>query len=691
MTLTTAPTPLATDNPFFAASLLPFQAPPFDRIREEHFEPAMQVGMREHLAEIRAIATQPAAPSFANTIEALERGGALLSRACEAFFHLTGSHTNPTLQKIQATMAPQLAAHSDAIYLDAELFARVQSIYEGRANLTGEQLRLAERYHIAFVRNGARLDATSQTRLRAINSELSQLTTQFQDNLLADTKDCAVVIDDQAQLAGLDDSSISGAADAATAAGHPGKFLLTLQLPTSQGILSSLHDRSTRQRVFAASSARCSRGNPHDTRTIIRRIAQLRAERAGLFGFANHATYVLDDQMAGTPNAVSTMLASMATAIVAKAKNEAAELQTHFDAQSPGTKLAPWDWSFVAEQVRKQRFDFDESVVRQYFEFESVLQNGLFFMANELYGITMRERHDLPVYHADVRVFDVLDADGTQLGLFYADYYARPSKRGGAWMSNLVDQSLLLGTKPVVVNVMNLPKPGAGQPTLLSFDEVTTLFHEFGHGVHGLFSNVHYPRLSGTSVPRDFVEFPSQFHEDFAFDPRVLARCARHCTTGEVMPQDLVEKVRRARTFGQGFASLEYVASALLDMAWHTLAPGTTVDDVEAFEAQALTAAGVAMELVPPRYRSPYFAHVWGGGYSAGYYAYLWAEALAADAFAGVVERGGMNRQNGQRFRDTILSRGFATEPMQMFAAFRGRNLDTKALMVRRGLVSHRS
>ncbi|MFN7588440.1 MAG: M3 family metallopeptidase, partial [Planctomycetota bacterium] len=550
-----------------------------------------------------------------------------------------------------------------------------------------EQQRLVERYHTAFVRNGARLAPAAQERLRAINEQLSTMTTKFQEHLLADTKALAVVLDDEKQLAGLDPSAISAAADAAKTAGKPGKFLLTLQLPTSQGVLSSLQDRTTRQRVFEASNARCARGNEHDTKALVLQIAALRAERAQLLGFATHADYVLADQMAGSAAAVERMLASMAKQIVAKADKEAAELQAWLDKNQPGQKLAPWDWAWVAEQVRKERYAFDEGVVKQYFELESVLQNGMFFMAKQLYGIELHERKDLPVYHPDVRVYEVFDKDRRALGLFYTDYYARPSKRGGAWMNDFADQSRMTGQKPVVVNVMNLQKPGAGQPTLLSFDEVTTLFHEFGHGVHGLFSQVQYPMLSGTSVPRDFVEFPSQFHEDFAFDPAVLARCARHWQTGEVLPKELVDKVRAARTFGQGFGSLEYVAAAILDMAWHSLPAGKVVDDVAAFERDALQKGAVLSPLVPPRYRSTYFAHIWPGGYSAGYYAYMWSEALAADAFAAVVENGGMNEQNGMRFRDLVLSRGMTREPMSMFTAFRGRELDTKALLKRRGLL----
>ncbi|MBL8729488.1 MAG: M3 family metallopeptidase [Planctomycetes bacterium] len=682
-----------TDNPFFTPSPLAYGTPPFDRITDEHYLPAFEEGMRQHAAEVRTIADSKQPPTFANTIEALERSGALLTRVSKVFFNLTESNTNPKIQAIQSTVAPLLAAHQDTIYLDAPLFARIRAIHDARAELTEpEQQRLIERYHTNFVRNGALLGPADQARLRKINEEQSTLTTKFQERLLADTKALAVLVENKDQLRGLDDSAISAAADAAAAAGKPGKFLLPLQLPSSQGVLSSLQDRATRQRVYEASLSRCDRGNENDTKELVLRLAALRAERAQLLGYPNHAAYVLADQMAGTPAAVNKMLTGMAPAIVQKANTEAAELQTWLDQNEPGTRLAPWDWSFVAEQVRKQRYDFDEAEVKQYFELDSVLQNGVFFMARQMYGIELHERKDLPVYHPDVRVFEVFDGatgngDGSSIGLFYADYYARPEKRGGAWMDNFVDQSGLLGQKPVVVNVLSIGKPSAGQPTLVTFDEVTTLFHEFGHGVHGLFSKVRYPMISGTSVPRDFVEFPSQFHEDFAFDPAVLGRCARHWQTGAPMPKELIEKVRRARTFGQGFGSLEYIEAALLDMAWHSLPAGTEVKDVDAFEAEALRKAGVAHALVPPRYRTTYFSHVWPGGYSAGYYAYLWSEALAADAFAAVMERGGMTGENGAAFRDAVLSRGLTREPMQMFAAFRGRELDTQALLRRRGLL----
>ncbi|HEB54679.1 MAG TPA: M3 family peptidase [bacterium] len=683
--MTEAPAALH-DNPFAAASPLPYQSPPFDRIREEHFLPAFEAGMEQHLAEVRTIATDATAPTFANTIEALERSGELLHRTAQVFFNLTGTDTNDTLQAIQAKVAPKLAQHRDAIWLDAELFARVRTVLADRDSLTPEQQRLTERVHTAFVRAGAELDGKSQQRVREINEESSKLTTAFQERLLAETKELAVVVVDETELAGLSASERSAAAAAAEETGRAGHFLLALQLPTSQTILSSLENRALRRRVFEASIARCARTNDHDTSAIVTRLAELRAERAALLGFPTHAHYVLADETAGTPEAVERMLDSMTTAIVDKAKAEARELQAWLDANDPGATLEPWDWAFVAERVRRDRYDLDEQEVRQYFELERVLRDGLFLMAERLYGVTMKERSDLPVYHDDVRCFEVFDADGTTVGLFFADYFARPGKRGGAWMSCFVEQDGLRGHKPVVVNVMNLNKPNEG-PVLLGFDEVTTMFHEFGHAVHGLFSQVRYPTLAGTNVPRDFVEFPSQFHEDWAFDDDVLARCAKHHRTGAAMPEELVERIRRARRFGQGFASLEYIAAAWLDLAWHSLPPGNKVDDVDAFERRALADAGVAFDLVPPRYKSRYFAHIWPGGYSAGYYAYLWSEALAADGFAGCVERGGLTRDNGRRFRDQVLSRGFSRDPMAMFEAFRGRELDTTALLTRRGLV----
>jgi peptidyl-dipeptidase Dcp len=682
------PAPLARDNPFAAPSDLFLGAPDFTRIRDEHYLPATLAGMAEQAAEVRAIATNPEPATFANTIEALERSGALLGRVRRVFGNQAAAHTNPTVQAVQRETAPLLARHHDAIWLDAQLFARVEAVHARRAELAeAEDRRLVERYHTLFVRNGARLAPAAQERLAAINAELSQLATAFQEKLLADTNAAAVLVHSRAELDGLSDGAVSAAASAAEAAGHPGAFLLTLQLPSSQGVLASLRHRPTRRRVFEASVGRCSRGDANDTGALVLRTVALRAERANLLGHPTHAHHVLADEMAGTPQAVRAMLADLAPRMRARAEAEQRELAAWLAEHEPGATLAPWDWAFVAEQVRREKHALDENVLRAYFSLERVLEHGVFEMARALYGVTMRERRDLPRHHEDVRVWEVVDADGTTVGLFYGDWYARPSKRGGAWMDTFADQSELLGDKPLVINVMNIAKPAHGQPALLSFDEVTTMFHEFGHAVHGLFSRVRHPLLSGTNVPRDFVEFPSQFHEDFAFEPELLARYARHHQTNQPLPAALVAKIRAARTFGQGFASLEYVAAALLDLAWHSLAAGAVPSDVAAFEREALAAAGVAHPLVPPRYRSNYFAHVFQGGYSAGYYAYLWSEALAADGFGAVREQGGMGRRAGDHFRREVLARGFSREPMGMYRAFRGRELDTRALLERRGLV----
>ena len=679
---------LTHDNPFAAPSALFLGSPDFSKIRVEHFRPALLAGLEEQAREVRAIATNPEPATFANTIEALERSGELLGRVRRVFGNLASAHTNETIQAVQRETAPLLARHQDAIWLDAQLFARVEAVHARRKELTDAQdRRLTERYHTLFVRHGARLARRDQERLAAINAELSQLATAFQEKLLADTNALAVVVDTRAELAGLSESAIASAAAAASAAGHAGKFLLTLQLPSSQAVLEQLTHRPTRRRVFEASTSRCARGDANDTRAIVLATVKLRAERAALLGAPTHAHHVLADEMAGTPDAVRAMLMDMAPRMLARASIEERQLQAAFAKLEPGAKLEPWDWAFAAEHVRRELHDLDDAVLRPFFALERVLEHGVFEMARALYGVTFRERTDLPVHHPDVRVWEVRDESGATVGLFHGDWYARPSKRGGAWMDTFADQSELLGELPIVINVMNIAKPPAGTPALLSFDEVTTMFHEFGHAVHGLFSRVRHPLLSGTNVPRDFVEFPSQFHEDFAFEPELLAKYARHHTTNAPLPKELVAKIRAARTFGQGFNSVEYVAAALLDLAWHSLRPGEAPSDVLAFERAALEAAGVAHPLIPPRYRSTYFAHVFQGGYSAGYYAYLWSEALAADGFRGAVEHGGLTRRAGDAFRREVLSRGLTAEPMAMYRAFRGRELDTHALLVRRGLV----
>jgi peptidyl-dipeptidase Dcp len=676
------------DNPFFAASTLPYHAPPFDRIRDEHYQPALEEGMRQHLAEIEAIASRTDAPTFDNTIVAMDRAGALLTRVQAAFNAVTGANTDSTLQRVEQEEAPRLAAHRDAVTLNAALFQRVKSLYDRRAalGLTPEQTAVVERYYRNFVRAGAQLSEADKTRLRALNQEESRLTTEFSNRLLAATKAAAVVVTDRAELAGLSDAEIAAAAEAAKQRGMEGRWVLPLQNTTQQPVMASLSNRELRRRIYEASTLRAAHGDSTDTREIIRRLAQLRGERAQLLGFPSFADFALDNQTAKNPRAATALLTQLAAPATARARAEAARIQRQIDQQGGGFRLAPWDWQYYAEQVRKAEYDLDESQVKPYFELNRVLKDGVFFAANKLYGITFRERTDIPVYHPDVRVFEVFEADGTPLALMYFDYFKRDNKGGGAWMDNFVDQSGLMGTKPVVYNVANFSKPAPGQPALLSYDDVTTMFHEFGHALHGMFSRVQYPSVSGTSVPRDFVEFPSQFNEHWALEPTVFANYARHWQTGAPMPQALVDKIKRARTFNQGFATSELVQAALLDMAWHSLPAGTPRQDVDAFEAQALQRFGVALAEVPPRYRTNYFAHVWGGGYAAGYYAYLWSEVLDDDAYAWFVEHGGMTRENGQRFRDMILSRGATQEAGALFRAFRGRDPQVQPLLEARGL-----
>jgi peptidyl-dipeptidase Dcp len=683
----------ARENPFFIPSTLPYQAPRFDLIRDEDYQPALEAGMRQQLAEVEAIANQTAAPTFENTLVALERSGQLLTRVSKVFGAVTQANTDSTLERVQTEEAPKLAAHNDAIYLNPRLFQRVKSLYDRRAQLglTPEQTRLVERYHQIFVRAGANLSEADKARMRELNREESTLTTAFGNKLLAATKAGAVVISDRSELAGLSDAEIAAAAEAARQRGLDGKWVLPLQNTTQQPVQVALENRALRQRVFQASTQRAEHGDANDTREIIRRLAQLRAQRAQLLGFPTYAAYSLDNQMAKTPDAAIRLLTQVATPATARARAEAARIQQQIDRQGGGFQLAPWDWQHYAEQVRRAEYAIDESQVRPYFELNRVLQDGVFFAANQLYGLTFRERHDIPVYQPDVRVFEVFDANGKPLALFYCDYFKRDNKGGGAWMDNFVDQSGLMGTLPVIYNVANFQKPAPGQPALLTFDDVTTMFHEFGHALHGMFSNVQYPLLSGTSVPRDFVEFPSQFNEHWALDPAVFAHYARHYQTGAPMPAELVEKIKRARTFNQGFATSELVQAALLDMAWHTLPASAPQQDVDAFETQALNRFGVAFADVPPRYRTSYFAHIWGGGYAAGYYAYLWSEVLDDDAFSWFTEHGGLTRANGQRFRDMVLSRGATVDPGALFRAFRGRDPVVQPLLESRGLVGQPS
>jgi len=681
-------TPAATANPLLVASTLPFQAPPFDTLKDTDYQPAIEEGMKQHLAEVRAIADNGEPATFANTIEALERSGTLLTRASTVFSALTSANTNETLQKTEEALAPKMAAHADEIYLDPKLFARVKAVYDARdtAGLDAEQKTLAEEYHRRFVRAGALLGDADKATLREINKEESSLSTSFASKLLAATNAAAVTVDDRARLDGYDEAGVVAAAEAAKGRKLDGKWVIPLQNTTQQPALASLKDRGLREELLRASMTRAEHGDANDTQATIQRQAELRAQRAKLLGFPNYAAYSLSDQMAKTPEAAIKLLTDTVPAATAKARGEAAKMQQLIDAQKGGFKLAAWDWDLYAEQVRKAEFDLDESQVRPYFELDRVLNDGVFFAANKLYGLTFKERKDIPVYHPDVRVFDVFDADGKQLALFYADYFKRDSKRGGAWMGNFVEQNGLTGTIPVVYNVCNYTKPAPGQPALLSFDEVTTTFHEFGHALHGMFSATRYPSLAGTNVARDFVEFPSQFNEHWANDPVVFANYARHHQTGEAMPAELVEKIRKTRTFNQGYATTEYLAAALLDQAWHSLPADAGKQDVQAFEADALKRYGVDLPEVPPRYRSSYFAHIWGGGYSAGYYAYFWSEVLDHDAFQWFRENGGMTRENGQVFRDKILSRGNTVELATLYRAFRGKDPSVEPLLEHRGL-----
>ncbi|MEO2034722.1 MAG: M3 family metallopeptidase [Planctomycetaceae bacterium] len=680
---------LSPDNPFAEPSPLPFHAPPFDTIRIEHYQPAFKAGMTQHLAEIEAIADQADPATFDNTIVAFEKAGALLKRARRVFSNLTSAHTNEHLQNIQTEMAPLFAAHSDNILLNRRLFERVETLYESResSGLSAEQQEVLRQHYVDFVRAGARLSTEHQNRVRSLNEQLSTLQTKFEDNLLAVTKERSVIVGSIAELDGMSDAEIAAAAETATERGHDGKYILEITNTTRVPILSSLNNRDLRQRVWEASAKRAIGENGGiDNRPLILEIAQLRAERAQLLGFENYAAYKLQNQMAKTPAAARKMLTDLVPGVVARVQQEAKDLKVMMTELGADHELAPWDWEYYTEKLRQARFDVDEGAVKPYFELDSVLQNGVFFTMKRLFGIEFRERKDLPVYHPEVRVFDVLDTDGSQIGLFYIDFFKRDSKRGGAWMSSWVNQSELLHTKPVVVNVLNNPRPAEGEPALISFDNVTTLFHEMGHGVHGLFSDVTYPSVSGTATPRDFVEFPSTFEEDWCIQPEILSNYARHHETGKPIPTELLEKVIRASKFNQGFDTLEYMAAALLDLEWHTLSADEIPDDIEAFEAATLKKYGIDMPAVPPRYRTPYFAHIWGGGYAASYYAYLWSEVLAADAFAWMQENGGATRANGDHFRREVLSRGSSRDPMESYKAFRGQEPTVDALLIRRGL-----
>jgi peptidyl-dipeptidase Dcp len=681
---------LPEDNPFFAPSKLPFQAPAFDKIKNSDFKPAIEEGIRQQMAEIEKIADNAVAPTFANTIVAMEKSGQLLKRVNLVFNVLTGAYTNPELQKVESEEAPKLAANNDAIYLNTKLFKRIEVIYQKRAalKLDAESKRLVEYYYENFNLAGARLSETDKESLKKLNQEEAVLRTKFNNQLLAGTRKGALAVSDKTELAGLTDGAIEAAARSAKSNGLTGQWLLPLQNTTQQPQLQSLTNRDTRQKLFEASWARNEKGDANDTRATIVRIALIRTQKAKLLGFPNYAAWKLQNQMAKTPANVEQFLGKIVTATVEKAKQEAEDNQAVIDKQNGGFKLQPWDWNFYAEQVRKAKYDLDDSEIKPYLEIDNVLRNGVFYAANLLYGITFTERKDLPVYQPDVRVFNVIDKDGSQIGLFYCDYFKRDNKRGGAWMSNMVGQSYLLGTKPVIYNVANLTPPAPGQPALLTFEEVRTMFHEFGHALHGLFASQRYPGISGTSVARDFVEFPSQFNEHWAMDPKVFKHYAVHYKTGKPMPQALVDKINKAGKFNQGYSTAELLAADYLDMQWHTLTPGASVADVDKFEADALHKTGMDLPQVPPRYRSTYFSHIWGSGYAAGYYAYMWTSMLDNDAYSWFVKHGGITRQNGQRFRDMVLSRGNTEDLGKMFRDFAGHDPDIRPMLEYRGLVA---
>ncbi|MGS0681139.1 M3 family metallopeptidase [Shewanella sp. 125m-7] len=676
-----------TQNPFLQASQLQYEAPDFSNINDEHFQPALELGIREHYQQVLAIANNPEAATFENTIVTLEKSGELLTRTSKVFYNLAGTDSNPTLRKLQGEMAPKMAAHSDNINLNPALFTRIETLYNQRESLglSAEENRLVEVYYKRFVRAGAKLTESQKQQIRVLNEEQSTLTNEFAQRLMRLTKEIAVVVDSKEQLAGLSDSAIKAAAIDAEANGHTGKYQLNITNTTRQPVLTQLQDRELRQQVWQASANRGLEGE-NETASLVARLAQLRAERAALLGFDNWAEYRLAPQMAKTPEAVYKMFGSMVPAVVKNTQKEAADIQAMINKTGGDFELAPWDWAYYAELVRKEKFDLDESAIRPYFEFDRVLEDGVFFTLKALYGVTLTPRPDLPVYHEDVKAYEMFDEDGSSLAIFYADYFSREGKRGGAWMSSFVTQSELLNSKPVVVNVMNIKKAPKGEPTFVSYDEVTTMFHEMGHGTHGMFSKVVYPTLSGTAVSRDFVEFPSTFEEDWAAHPKVLANYAKHYETGEPIPQELLNKLLKSRSFNQGFDTLEYMSAALVDLEWHSLNANAPLQDVASFEAAALKKHGVDLPAVPPRYKSTYFAHAFPGGYSASYYAYMWSEILAADAFAYVQTQGGLSREIGMKFRKTIREVGNTVAPMDAYKAFRGQEPTTEALLERRGL-----
>ena len=686
----------ASANPFAVASPLPLHYPQFDKIKDADFGPGFDAGMAQHLKEVEAIANDPAKSTFDNTILALERSGQMLGRALAVFGNLTSANTNDTLDKLDAEYSPKFAAHFDRLYLNPALFQRIKTLYDGRdtLGLDAEGKRLVERYYTNFVRAGANLNPQQKERIKAINAEMATLTTQFSQNVLAEVNDSAIYVDTREELKGLSDEQIRALADDARAKGKEGKFRIALLNTTGQPLEAQLENRALRERLHKASVARGSRGNQWDNREIVSKVTKLRAERAKIMGYPNYAAFAVAEETAKSPDAINKMLAQLAPAAVANARKEGAALQAMIDAEQkakgePTFQLQPWDWAFYTEKVRKAQYDFDESQLKPYLEMDNVLDNGVFYAANQLYGIVVKRRNDLPVYHPDVRTYDVFNADGSQLAIMLVDPYARSSKRGGAWMSSYVDQSRLLGNKPVVAFHLNVTKPAEGQPALMTWDDVNTAFHEFGHVLHGMFSDVEYPYFSGTNVPRDFVEFPSQVNEMWTDWPSVLTNYAKHWETGEPIPQALLDKVMAASKFNQGFATTEYLGAALLDQKWHQV-PAEQLPNaagVMDYEAAALKAVGLDYAPVPPRYRTPYFSHIMGG-YAAGYYAYIWSEVLDANTVAWIKNHGGLTRENGDRFRQTLLSRGGSKDALQLFRDFSGQEPDIQPLLERRGLTT---
>lgn len=689
-TITMESTTVSTEqNPFYTESSLYMKYPEFDKIKNKHYTPAFEKGMADHMAEIDAIAERADSPTLENTIISMEKSGALLDRVATVFFALTSANTNDAMEKIRSEMAPKLSAHSDQILLNGKLFHRVKTIYEQRdqLGLDAESKRLVEKYYTDFIRSGANLSSEEKESLKKINGEMAVLQTTFSQNVLKEVNALAVVVDSKDELDGLSDAAIEAAANEAKSRELDGKYVLTLRNTSGQPPMASLTNRALRERIHKTSLSRGSRGSDFDNRDILANVIKLRAEKAQLMGYDNHAAYSLENQTAQTPKAVNERLSSLAPKAVANANKEATDLQKMIDAEDGSFKLASWDWDFYTEKVRADRYNFDASQLKPYFEMDNVLQNGVFYAATQLFGITFKERFDLPVYQEDVRVFEVFNEDGSVLALFIFDGYARSSKRGGAWMNAYVGQSKLKGNKPVIANHLNVVKPPKGEPTLMSFDEVITTFHEFGHALHGMFSDVNYPYFAGTSVPRDFVEYPSQVNEMWAIWPEVLKNYAVHHETGKPMPKELLDKVLATQKFNQGFATTEYLAASLLDQALHQLSPDQvpTGEEIIAFEADALKTAGVAMDVIPPRYRSTYFSHIIGG-YSAGYYSYIWSEVLDADTVEWFKENGGLKRENGDHFRKTLLSRGGSKDALKIFKDFRGAEPNIQPLLDRRGL-----